>query len=311
MAKAATTMSPIASTVIAMMNIQSDSSSPSAIEIAGKTHRNVFIGYLAWLVFAAVVTAVFTWAVWRASNRQQDEVVAATNERAKNLEHDNLTLRTDLTAESGKVAGLEKAASDALAEQQRVQTELVAQQGRTATLETQATNAQKDLVGLQRAASDAKAAQQRVETDLAIQQQRAAKAETELVKLQERIAWRTITPEQRKQFLEATLDVPKRGVISIVGLDGDPESVAFASQLRDLLTQAGWVTKLSSILPVGSTPIGLVVSVRSTSPIAPDSPLYHAARLNQALTDLGFKMFSNENPSLGESDATLLVGHKP
>jgi hypothetical protein len=76
----------ITNTVIAMSTIQSNSSSPSAIEIAGRTHRNLFIAYLVWLLIAAAVTATFTWALWRASNRKQDAVIAATNERAAKLE---------------------------------------------------------------------------------------------------------------------------------------------------------------------------------------------------------------------------------
>jgi|GEM_PF-3523770 len=76
------------------MTIQSNSSSPSAIDIAGRTHRNIFFAYLVWILIAAVVTALFTWALWRASNRKNDAVIAETNERAAKLEKEAADART-------------------------------------------------------------------------------------------------------------------------------------------------------------------------------------------------------------------------
>ena len=66
---------------------------------------------------------------------------AAANERSKILEHDNLTLRTDLNAEIGKVAGLQREAADARTAQQHVEIELAKQQERAA-------KAEKDLADL-------------------------------------------------------------------------------------------------------------------------------------------------------------------
>jgi hypothetical protein len=79
-------LNPIASIVIALM--KNHSSIPSAIELAERTHARLFTVYVAWLVFAAIVSAIFTWAVWRAGNRQQDAVIAETNERTAKLERD-------------------------------------------------------------------------------------------------------------------------------------------------------------------------------------------------------------------------------
>lgn len=57
------------------------------------------------------------------------------SDRADGLDQANIRLRTDLQTETGKVAGLEKAASDAKAAQQRVETDLAQQRERTAIAE--------------------------------------------------------------------------------------------------------------------------------------------------------------------------------
>ncbi|MGB9071225.1 MAG: hypothetical protein WCC22_01020 [Terriglobales bacterium] len=76
-------------------------------------------------------------------------------QRADSLDQANVKVRTDLQTETGKVAGLEKAASDAKAAQQRVETDLAKQREKTA-------NAEKSLLELQaRLADRTLSAQQR------------------------------------------------------------------------------------------------------------------------------------------------------
>lgn len=90
---------PMANEINAITTIQSDpsSESPSAVEAAGRTHRNLFILYVLWLLLSALITALFTWLVWRASNRQQEATTVAGNARAENLESQNLSLQTEVT----------------------------------------------------------------------------------------------------------------------------------------------------------------------------------------------------------------------
>jgi hypothetical protein len=95
--------SPMASIVIALMKTQSDSSNPSAIELAERTHTRLLTVYVVWLVIAAIVTAFLTWAVWKAGNKQQEAVI---------------------TEASGRTAKLEIAANDSKAAQQRVEIQL-------------------------------------------------------------------------------------------------------------------------------------------------------------------------------------------
>jgi len=98
-------INPMASIVIALMKTQSDSINLSAIELAERTHTRLFTVYVAWLVFAAIVSAILTWVVWRAGNKQQDAVIAETGERT---------------------AKLERVASDSKTAQQRVEIQLAA-----------------------------------------------------------------------------------------------------------------------------------------------------------------------------------------
>ena len=89
-------LNPIASTIIAAMQNQSVSSSPSALEVAARTHRNFFIGYLVWIVLATLVSALLTWMVWRSGNRQQDAAIEETRERTAELEKEAADARLEL-----------------------------------------------------------------------------------------------------------------------------------------------------------------------------------------------------------------------
>lgn len=117
----------------------------NAIEQATRQNSWLFAVYM----LVIVVGAMLTFLLWMSGNRVQDAIVAdanarieeakstaaGANERSKTLENDNLKLRNDLNAQAGSVAGLQKDASDAKAEQQRVQTDLAMQQEKTATAE--------------------------------------------------------------------------------------------------------------------------------------------------------------------------------
>jgi hypothetical protein len=239
----AITLPPIANTLNAMANIQSSPSNPTVIEAAGRTHRNLFIAYVLWLLASGLVTAVFTYLVWRASNRQQDAVMVeanarieeskavgnqanehaqAANERAQNLEHDNLTLR-----------------------------------GQVATLEKQAVDASKDVARLQKDAADAKATQQKVEIDLSNAISHQQRIQTELARQQEKAAEaeRALEAErqERKRLEEAvaprtfvntlmTADVLKHfpDVKVIIEYVDEDEPRGVAQHLSSTLAKAGW-----------------------------------------------------------------------
>lgn len=248
-------IAPIVNTVIAMSTIQS--SSPD-IERAATQQTYLFVAYVSLLLLTLVGTVL----LYRAGNRYQDAVkrdadariaearssaaqanerageandgAGKANERAQKLEHDNLTLRNDLNSESGKVAGLQKAASDALAEQQRVQTELSAQQGRTANLEKE-----------------------------------AADANVKYLQLLKQVSPRTLTAEQRKELLKILKANPKGGA-GVWGLTGIPETLIFAEEIATVFRDAGWQVNFNDFFQIGGgrLPDGLIVDARSD-----DNPL--------------------------------------
>jgi chromosome segregation ATPase len=140
-------------------------------------------------IFYLFTLALAVFSAWL-YGRSTDRVIAETNHETEVVKNENLKLRKDLDEEAGKVAGLQKAASDAVAAQQRVQTQLSEQQGRTAILEKAATDAKAQLTeqqgrtaSLEKTAADAKATQQRVETELSMQKERTATAERQLAEV--------------------------------------------------------------------------------------------------------------------------------
>jgi hypothetical protein len=163
---------------------------------------------------------------------------------------------------------------------------------------------------LQKDASDARERQQKVEIQLTTQQQRAVAAESDLAKLKERVAWRTVSEEQKKNFLTKVAGA-KKGSIKMLAPDGDAEAVTYASEMLALLTSAGWVVVPQTMTPIGSTPIGVFFVVPRSGDLKPDDPLYHVAQLQQALLAIGIPSNVEENKNMGESDAVIWVGHKP
>ncbi len=128
----------------------------SSIEVATRRNARLFAVYIAVLVVTALLVATFTWLTWDSGNKVNDAVQGESNariqeakatasqadERSKGLEKDNLTLRGQVAtletnaAEANKnLAGLQKAAADAKAAQQRVEIDLAKQQERAAKAE--------------------------------------------------------------------------------------------------------------------------------------------------------------------------------
>lgn len=176
--------------------------------------------------------------------------------------------------------------------------------------EQETADAEKSVAGLQKDAADAKAAQQTVETQLSVQQEKTAKAEKELAELQARIQWRTVTEQQETNFVALTAGFLK-GPLIVTSIDNDPESLIFAAELAAMFRKAGWNPTVNSMTPVGSTPIGLILEVKSKALVDSLEPLYHAARLEDALNRVGIPNFTNEVPELPDGTVVVFVGHKP
>jgi hypothetical protein len=167
-------------------------------------------------------------------------------------------------------------------------TELSKQQERAADADAR-------VAGLEQDAASAK-------TEMAKQQARAATAERILLELRQKIKGRTLTAEQKQEFIALTKNIPK-GPLSVTAMDGDPESIAFAKQLVAMFKDAGWNPDFGSIT--------LDLTVPSKAPVGQGSPLYHAAILEKALETIGFPTDTDENRDLKVGQAILVVGHKP
>lgn len=123
----------IAKAVIAMTIIQS--SGDSAIDAAAKRNSRLFAMYIVVLLVTAIIIAVFTWLTWDSGNKLQDAIRQDANARIAEAQSAAATLRSQLNAEAGKVAGLQKEASDAKAAQQKVEIDLAVQREKTARAE--------------------------------------------------------------------------------------------------------------------------------------------------------------------------------
>jgi hypothetical protein len=84
-------------------------SSPSALELASRTHRNIFFAYMCWLAVAAIATLLFTWALWKSSNRRQDAAKAEADLRVLNVEQ-TVADSKKAAAEANKIAEGERLA---------------------------------------------------------------------------------------------------------------------------------------------------------------------------------------------------------
>lgn len=72
--------------VTAIMSAASNSSTPSALEIALRTHKNIFLGYMCWLAVAAIATLLFSWALWKSTNRRQEAAKTEADLRVLKVE---------------------------------------------------------------------------------------------------------------------------------------------------------------------------------------------------------------------------------
>lgn len=78
----------------------------------------------------------------------------------------------------------------------------------------------------------------KLELEAAKQRERAARAEKELLELQQRLAWRTFTTEQKRRFIAELSQF--RGTRVVLLRIGDMEADLFARQIISILREAKW-----------------------------------------------------------------------
>lgn len=220
----------------------------NAVEALTRQHNWIFAGYMVLLLAGLILT----YFVWKSGNRVQQAIqddasarieeaktaAATANERAGKLENDNLKLRGDLNTESGKVAGLQKAAADAKAAQQRVEIDLAKQQERAAIAERSLLQLKEHL------------------KDRTISDEQRGKIIT---------------------FLQTTLQngIPC-GKVLINWVAGEPDAYSLAMRIQSILKDAG-CSDVREMAAVGATGTGMFIAVHSTnSPPKHAGALQHA-----------------------------------
>jgi hypothetical protein len=132
----------------------------------------------------------------------------------------------------------------------------------------------------------------------------AAEANLKTERLRAQLAWRTLTPEQRRTLLQAASAAP--GSVNIRYVDGDPEALALASEFAEIFRRAGWRMGIGAWKPANELLTGIH---------APSGP----SRLTEVLAAAGmhFPDMSPARSGLGFNvqyvpDApTLMIGSKP
>ena len=119
---------------------------------------------------------------------------------------------------------------------------------------------------------------QAMELKISGQQERAATAERQLLELQQRLANRRITAEQRQRMLSILKSVQRVRPIALEW-SPTPEASAFGQDIMAVLRDAGWPVTASAV--IASTPsAGLVIETSTLD--------FDTAKLQEALKSAGY-----------------------
>ena len=141
--------------------------------------------------------------------------------------------------------------------------------------------------------------------DLERQRERAANAERQLLELQQRVAWRRFTPEQREALSKSLTAAEPKGLVHVANLLGDGEANAFAAEIEGVLRTAGWQTApLGQVMFAPEGPIGLWLHIQPGG-----QPPAYAVSLQQAFEAAGIELPRREMDS--PRPVTIVVGTKP
>ena len=135
---------------------------------------------------------------------------------------------------------------------------------------------------------------------------RAANAEQSLLELQERIADRHLSQDQ-KDRLYKNLSVSPKGVVFVSAPSNDGEASIFAKEIEGVLRQAGWSNEpAGGVVWEGTEPIGVLLVVKSR-----DDMLPQINRLRQAFSAASIPLVLTVEPRGEAGKIYLVVGHRP
>jgi hypothetical protein len=198
----------------------------------------------------------------------------------------------------------------------QLQARIAEAEARTKSLESANISVRRDLSSevakvavVEKTASDAKAAQQRVELELSKQRELTAAAEARLLQLQQTIAWRSVSDDQKSMFVSKMwrsvgMRLPK---IKVLALGDNPETAEFAEGLAAMLREAGYAVDYEpDITSFGPKRAGLSIATSSNR-------IVEAQQLGEALVAVGLAKppIDIELDSTTKDNLVLVVGAKP
>jgi hypothetical protein len=133
---------------------------------------------------------------------------------------------------------------------------------------------------------------------------RAAEAAREAAEAAERLKPRSLTPEQRRQFRDLTLALPKSDVELQVPA-GDQEAERFAVEIAQMLVESGWPVRDTSRAVFAAPPTGLILQIRDK-----DAQPAAAGILQKAFEKIGFTVPGGYNPTVAVGMTRLIIGKK-
>lgn len=132
----------------------------------------------------------------------------------------------------------------------------------------------------------------------------AEKERIERLKIEERVAPRTIAPSRRAKLI-AALSPGQGSVVRIIARNSTPESSQFAEQLRTVFVAAGWQAPAVFHQTIGGIRVdaGVAVSVHDSA-----EPLGILAQ--RAFTEAGIDLNAKVDSRIPPHEVSLVVGQK-
>lgn len=169
-----------------------------------------------------------------------------------------------------------------------------------AAAETRAAEANERAALASNAAAEATERTGRVEIEAERQRERAAKAERQLLELQQRIADRRLTEEQRTVMLPILREVKRKRPLSVEWA-ASPEISRFGQDITELLKSAGWPFNATAVLsPTAGA--GLIISSSTLD--------FDVAKLQEAFKAVGYTSAIALTPGF-DDHLRLTIGSKP
>lgn len=155
-----------------------------------------------------------------------------------------------------------KSVNDRQAERLRkFESDLTGAKTELATQQERAAKAEASIALAEQHSAEANAKAEGFRLEIAKANEAAEQEKSARVRIEERLAWRRVSPEQHKEFVRAL--TPFAGSMLVVAAfnNADIESKTFAADLSHALNDAGWHAPLNLSNTVSNLPVGIICSI--------------------------------------------------